>query len=69
MAENRTQDGAKWSLGASAAAEKQRAQKVEEKLKPTSPFKRIYWDTKGVMEHDFRLNLVAQACLPSQLIE
>lgn len=36
-AENKTQD-----LDALAAAEKQRAQKVEEELKHTNPFRRIY---------------------------
>lgn len=69
VAENKTQDLVKWSLGALAAAEKQRAQKVEEELKHTSPFRRIYWDTQRVMEYDYWLNPVAWACLPSQLIE
>lgn len=55
MAENKTQDLVKLSLDALAAAEKQRAQKGEEELKHTSAFRRIYWDTQGVM--GFSLNL------------
>lgn len=57
MAENKSQDRAKWSLGA-LAAEKQRAHKVDEELKYTVPFKRIYWNTQTVIECDLCLILV-----------